>query len=33
VDVPLKVGRDGELLRLSIQSVDRNALMYRAGAH
>ena len=33
VEVPLKVGRDGELLRLTISSVDRNALMFRSGAH
>ena len=33
VEVPLTVAREGELLRLRIRSVDRNAMMYRPTAH
>lgn len=33
VKVPLTLAREGELLRVNIQSVDRNALLYRPTAH
>jgi len=33
VEVPLTVGREGELLRLRIRSADRNSMMYRPTAH
>ncbi len=33
IAVPLTVGRDGELLRLRIQSADRNSMMHRPTAH
>jgi S1-C subfamily serine protease len=33
VQVPLTLGRDGELVRVKIQSADRNALLYRPTAH
>jgi len=33
VTVPLTIGREGELLRLRIQSADRNSMMYRPTAH
>ena len=33
VEVPLSVGREGELLRLRIRSADRNSMMYRPTAH
>ena len=33
VEVPLSVGREGELLKLRIRSADRNSMMYRPTAH
>ena len=33
VAVPLTLGRDGELIRLRIQSVDRSDMLYRPTAH
>lgn len=33
VKVPLKIGRDGDLLRLDIQSLDRNELLKRPQMH
>ena len=33
VEVPLTLGREGELLKLRIRSADRNSMMYRPTAH